>query len=82
MWTKTSPWGDYRDSEQNHKPINMRNEMIIRQAQSLHLNGKHAGSKPTSRLLRNISFYSRAMTKIKETANKLEADGRESSQTN
>lgn len=82
MWTKTSPWGNYLDSEQNHKPTNMRNEMIIRQAQNLHLDGKHAGSKPIDRLLRNISFYSKAMAKIKETASKLESDGRESSQTN
>ena len=81
-WIKTSPWGNYLDPEQNHKSVDKRHEMIIRQVQSLHLNGKHAGSKPISRLLRNISFYSRAMAKIKETANKLESDGRESSQTN
>lgn len=63
-WIKTSPWGDYLDPEQNHKPTNMRNQMIIRQAQRLHLAGKHAGSKPISRLLNSISFYSRALSKL------------------
>jgi hypothetical protein len=35
--------------------------MIIRQVQALKLDGKHAGSKPIGRLLRNIRFYSRTL---------------------
>ena len=65
-WIKTSPWGNYLDPEQNHKPVDMRNQMIIRQAQALKLDGKHAGSKPISRLLRNIRFYSRALNMMKK----------------
>jgi hypothetical protein len=65
-WIKTSPWGNYLDPEQNHKPVNMRNQMIIRQVQALKLDGKHAGSKPIGRLLRNIRFYSRTLNMMFE----------------
>lgn len=73
-WTKTSPWGNYLDPEQNHKPTNMRNQMIIRQAQALRLDGKHAGSKSIDRLLKNIRFYSRALNMMKKFESKLKTE--------
>ena len=73
-WIKTSSWGDYLDPEQNHKSTNMRNQMIIRQAQALRLDGKHAGSKPIDRLLKNIRFYSRALNMMKKFESKLKTE--------
>ena len=49
-WVKTTPYGDYkktpdRTSAQVH---------VIRKARALRIAGKHAGSKPLSRLIQGI----------------------------
>ena len=54
MWKKTSEWGNYSDVSQSHKEGNLRHVSIVRQAKALGCVGKHAGSKPISKLLANI----------------------------
>lgn len=56
-WKKTSSYGDYRMTTDRVNARNNRNVNIIRQARTLGLVGKHAGSKPISRLLSSIRTY-------------------------
>lgn len=47
-WTKTSPWGDYSNKEQNHKDIDYKNSMTLKQRAGLTFkrwNHKHMMSK-------------------------------------
>ena len=56
-WKKTSSYGDYRMTADRVNSRNNRNIHIIRQAKALGLIGKHAGSKPISRLLKSIRTF-------------------------
>ena len=56
-WKKTSSYGDYRMTTDRVNARNNRNIHIIRQARTLGLIGKHAGSKPISRLLNSIHTF-------------------------
>ena len=56
-WKKTSSYGDYRMTTDRVNARNNRNTHIIRQARALGLIGKHAGSKPISRLLDSIRTF-------------------------
>ena len=56
-WKKTSSYGDYRMTTDRVNSRNNRNIHIIRQARVLGLIGKHAGSKPISRLLNSIRTF-------------------------
>lgn len=47
-WIKTSPWGDYTDSEQNHKDIDYKNSITLKQKANFKFkswNHKHLMSK-------------------------------------
>jgi len=52
-WVKTALFGDYRDTPDRKKRAS--SSHIVTEAKRLATNGKHAGSKPISRLLRNIA---------------------------
>ena len=53
-WVKTTPFGNYENtSDRNETSAHTH---IIREAKALGTAGKHAGSKPTSKLL-NITFF-------------------------
>ena len=56
-WKKTSSYGDYRMTSDRVNARNNRNTHIIRKARALGLIGKHAGSKPISRLLDSIRTF-------------------------
>ena len=56
-WKKTASYGDYRMTTDRVNARNNRNTHIIRQARALGLIGKHAGSKPISRLLNSIRTF-------------------------
>ena len=56
-WKKTSSYGDYRMTSDRVNARNNRNTHIIRKARILGLIGKHAGSKPISRLLNSIRTF-------------------------
>ena len=56
-WKKTSSYGDYRMTTDRVNARNNRNTHIIRKARVLGLIGKHAGSKPISRLLNSIRTF-------------------------
>ena len=56
-WKKTSSYGDYRMTSDRVNARNNRNTHIIRKARALGLIGKHAGSKPISRLLNSIRTF-------------------------
>ena len=56
-WKKTSSYGDYRMTADRVNARNNRNTHIIRKARTLGLVGKHAGSKPISRLLNSIRTF-------------------------
>lgn len=56
-WKKTSSYGDYRMTTDRVNARNNRNTHIIRQARALGLIGKHAGSKPISKLLNSIRTF-------------------------
>ena len=56
-WKKNPSYGDYRMTTDRVNARNNRNIHIIRQARALGLIGKHAGSKPISRLLKSIRTF-------------------------
>ena len=54
-WEKTTPYGDYNETS-NRISANLNNVThIIREAKALGLYGKHIGSKPLYKILRNIA---------------------------
>ena len=58
-WVKTTSFGNYEDtSDRNETSAHTH---IIREAQALGIAGKHAGSKPTSKLLKGIARAHKAM---------------------
>ena len=56
-WVKTTPFGDYRMTEDRVNARKNRDIHIIRKARALGLIGKHAGSKPLGRLVQSIRTY-------------------------
>ena len=67
-WKKTSSYGDYRMTADRVNARNNRNTHIIRKARALGLIGKHAGSKPISRLLNSIRTFEISNKISKEVA--------------
>ena len=67
-WKKTSSYGDYRMTSDRVNARNNRNTHIIRKARALGLIGKHAGSKPISRLLNSIRTFEISNRTSKEVA--------------
>ena len=68
-WEKTTPFGDYRMTEDRVNARNKRDTHIIRKAQALGLIGRHAGSKPLGRLIQSIRTFEVAV-KLHEDAKK------------
>ena len=68
-WEKTTPFGDYRMTKDRVNARKNRNIHIIRKAQAIGLVGKHAGSKPISRLIQGIRTFEVAV-KLHEDAKK------------
>ena len=54
-WIKTTPFGDYNETLDRVNTRTNKNIHIIREARSLMLNGKHAGSKPINRILEGLA---------------------------
>ena len=67
-WKKTSSYGDYRMTSDRVNARTNRNTHIIRKARALGLIGKHAGSKPISRLLNSIRTFEISNKISKEVA--------------
>ena len=58
-WVKTTSFGNYENtSDRNETSAHTH---IVREAKALGIAGKHAGSKPTSKLLKGIARAHRAM---------------------
>lgn len=57
-WTKTSPWGNYLDPEQNYKNDlgKIIQESIITQARRMSKLGKHIGSKSLNVLKKHLNY--------------------------
>ena len=58
-WVKVTPFGNYENTSDRSKTS--AHTHIIREAKALGIVGKHAGSKPTSKLLKGIARAHRAM---------------------
>ena len=69
-WTKTSPWGNYNDTPDRKNSRTNAQTMILREAKSLGIVGRHAGSKPLSRILDGLAKAHEA-----QKSNKKETDG-------
>ena len=65
-WIKTTPFGDYNETPDRALARTERNIHIIREAKSLMLNGKHAGSKPINRILASLARAHEAQAKSKQ----------------
>lgn len=62
-WVKTTPFGNYENtSDRSETSVHTH---IIREAKSLGIVGKHAGSKPTSKLLKGIARAHKVMAPSK-----------------
>lgn len=58
-WEKKTPFGNYENTSDRQNTS--AHTHIIREAKALGIAGKHAGSKPTSKLLKGIARAHRAM---------------------
>ena len=58
-WVKTTPFGNYENTPDRNETS--AHTHIIREAKALGIAGKHAGSKPTSKLLKGIARAHGAM---------------------
>ena len=58
-WVKITPFGNYEDTPDRNETS--AHTHIVREAKALGIAGKHAGSKPTSKLLKGIARAHRAM---------------------
>jgi hypothetical protein len=56
-WEKTTPYGNYSMTEDRVSSRNSKRTHTIRKARALGLVGKHAGSKPISRLIQSIRTF-------------------------
>ena len=62
-WVKTTSFGNYEDTSDRSKTS--AHTHIIREAKALGIVGKHAGSKPTSKLLKGIARAHKVMAPSK-----------------
>lgn len=62
-WIKTTPYGDYNETTDRISSNTNSHVMIIREARSLSVCGRHTGSKPISRLLKGIAKAHEALPK-------------------
>ena len=58
-WVKVTPFGNYENTTDRNETS--AHTHIVREAKALGIAGKHAGSKPTSKLLKGIARAHRAM---------------------
>lgn len=63
-WTKTTPYGDYKETKDRKESRTSSQVMIIREARKLGVAGCHAGSKPIKNLLRGIAKAHTAMKPV------------------
>ena len=76
-WTKTTPYGDYKETKDRKTSRTNRNVHIIREAKSIMVApGRHAGSKPLAKLLKGIAKAHEAKKDIKEES-KEESENKE-----
>lgn len=64
-WVKTTPFGNYENTEDRVNARTSSHLHIIREARALGIVGRHAGSKPTSKLLSSIARAHKAMASAK-----------------
>lgn len=64
-WIKTTPFGNYENTEDRVNARTSSHVHIIREARALGIVGRHAGSKPTSKLLSSIARAHKAMASAK-----------------
>jgi hypothetical protein len=64
-WVKTTPFGNWEDTPDRKASRTNAQVHIIREAKALSIVGKHAGSKPTSKLLEGIARAHKAMAPSK-----------------
>lgn len=64
-WVKTTPFGNWEDTPDRKASCTNAQVHIIREAKALGIVGKHAGSKPTSKLLEGIARAHKAMAPSK-----------------
>lgn len=72
-WTKTSPWGNYNNTPDRKNSRTNAQTMILREARTLGIIGKHGGSKPLNRILSGLAKAHEA-----QKSNKEETDGDQS----
>ena len=60
-WVKTTPFGNYENTEDRINARTSSHVHIIREARALGIVGRHAGSKPISKLLKDIARAHKAM---------------------
>lgn len=64
-WVKTTPFGNYENTEDRINARTNSHVHIIREARALGIIGRHAGSKPISKLLNSIARAHKAMASAK-----------------
>ena len=64
-WVKTTPFGNYENTKDRVNACTSSHVHIIREARALGIVGRHAGSKPTSKLLSSIARAHKAMASAK-----------------
>lgn len=64
-WVKVTPFGNYENTPDRQTSRTNAQVHIVREAKALGIIGKHAGSKPTSKLLKGIARAHRAMASSK-----------------
>jgi len=63
-WTKTTSYGDYKETKDRKESRTSSQVMIIREAKKLGVAGRHAGSKLIKNLLRGIAKAHKAMKPV------------------
>ena len=60
-WTKTTPFGNWEDTPDRQASRTNAQVHIIREAKALGIIGRHGGSKPLDKLLKNIARAHKAL---------------------
>jgi len=63
-WIKKTPFGDYNETPDRVNARTNRCVQMIREAKSLMLNGKHAGSKPLDRISKGLARAHEVQKKV------------------
>ena len=71
-WEKTTPYGDYNDTQDRKNSRINKVTHIIREARALNVAGRHVGSKPMGKLLQAIARAHKAMSATKALTEKEE----------